>query len=298
MNLRDFEYIVRISELGSFAKAADACHVSQSTLSIQVKKLEEYLGVQLFERTNKHVMLTPEGAKICEAAKASLREASNIRQIAADAKDPAAGELYLGAFPTLAPYLFPRMVEKLKGTFPKLKLMLVEEKTDTLLEKLREGAIDCALIALPVEDDALEHIELFFEPFFLAVPEGHELAKKTSAKNAMLLHEEILLLDEGHCLRGQSLEFCTRIGIGESGRYRATSLETLRNMVAAGGGITIIPKLAIPKEGSIGIRYLKLESPEVGRKIALFYRKTSARGALFARIAEQIKASTKSLGSN
>ncbi|MBL0318362.1 MAG: LysR family transcriptional regulator [Alphaproteobacteria bacterium] len=287
MNLRDIEYIVAVAKLRHFAKAAEQCHVSQSTLSIQIKKLEEYLGVSLFERNNKHVMLTPIGQDIYEVGKRLLSEAQTIRNLAKQAKDPFSGTLKLGAFPTLAPYLFPQIAPLITKQLPPLDLYLLEEKTDQLLAQLQEGTVDCVLLALPVNHLLFLEVPLFFEPFFIALPKQHPLARKKQLSLEDISQEELLLLDEGHCLRSQSLELCTRIGKGESRHYRGTSLETLRSMVAAGAGITVIPQCAVPEKDA-HLHYIPFSQKDIGRTIGLVYRKTSHRTALFEKISKII----------
>lgn len=281
MNIRDLHYVVRIAELGSMVRAAEACHISPSTLSIQLGKLEKLLGVQIFERTNKRVMLTRAGEDIVSHAKTILHQVEALKNVAAQAHDPRTGEVRVGAFPTLAPYWFPHIVPRLKDKFPQMKLRLVEEKTDTLIQLLRDGAIDCAALAAPIEDKDFDSAPLFEEPFLLAVPAVHALAKRMKISSADLGSENLLLLEEGHCLRGQALAFCHHIGASEAGNYRATSLETLRNMVISGAGLTIMPQLAVPAAPSPMIRYIPFAAPAPGRSIGLYWRKTSARQALF-----------------
>lgn len=286
MNLRDLEYLLAIDEHGHFAKAAESCHVSQSTLSIQLRKMEEALGVAIFERSKKHVRPTPVGKEILLSARRMLVEAQHIREIARESRDPMAGEVAIGAFPTLAPYYFPLLVSALRASFPKLHPILVEEKTDRLIRQLKEGAIDCVFMAAPVTEHAFDSAPVFFEPFFLAVPAAHKFAKKKSVTLGEVRQEKILLLDEGHCLRGQSLELCEKIGIGDTGNYRATSLETLRNMIAAGAGVTLIPKLA--RRPGEGVVYLPFAKSAPGRAIHLYWRKTSPRAPLFRNMAKVI----------
>ena len=224
-------------------------------------------------------MLTAIGADIVVRARNILVEAEQIRQMAKAAKDPFIGELKLGAFPTLAPYMFPRIVPVIREKLPLMKLTLIEDKTEHLLLKLQKGEIDCALIALPVGNDTYEVAEIYWEEFLLAVPAAHPLAKKKAVALDDLVDQPMLLLDDGHCLREQSLALCKRIGTGESGSYRATSLETLRNMIAAGTGMTFMPKLAV--KASDDICYLPFKKPFPGRMIALVYRKGSGRSVLF-----------------
>lgn len=288
MNLRDLQYLAVIAEEKNFGRAALRCNVSQSTLSIQIKKLEEYLGVQLFERDNKHVMLTAAGEKIHARAQSILQQSDEIRQIAKETRDPLAGDISLGAFPTLAPYLFPLCLGAIKKTLPKIKLHLIEEKTGVLLDMLAQGKLDCALIAAPVTQQGIRSIPLFHEPFYVALPASHPLAGKKSISDDMLATLDLLLLDEGHCLRSQALEICRSIGTGEAGKFRATSLETLRQMVAMGDAVTLMPKLAIRPQDK-GIKYVPLAHASFGRTITLCYRETTARQPLFDALGKCLK---------
>lgn len=288
MNLRDFQYLTATASHLHFGKAAAACNVSQPTLSMQLKKLEEYLGVQLFERSNKSVMLTPIGASITARARTLLAEAEAIRDMAATARNPLSGDLHLGVFPTLAPYLLPSFVPRLKEKLPHINLLLTEEKTPTLIKQLEEGSLDCALLALPLDTPALSATPLFTEPFLLAVPRDHALAKRKTVTPADLAPYSLLLLEEGHCLREQALEVCSTLGIGESNSFRATSLETLRHMVAAGGAITLMPKLAIPAHDPY-IRYIPFATPAPARTIGLVSRRTTARTALLEKLTELLR---------
>jgi len=282
MNLRDLLYLAAVAKHLHFGRAAEECNISQPTLSMQLKKLEDTLGVQLFERTNKSVMLTPIGKDITQRAERILSEAAQIRTLAKASKDPFAGEIRLGIFPTLAPYLLPTLMPKLKKQFPKLNILLVEEKTPLLIEKLTSGELDAAILAMPVANDFAQ-MRLFEEPFLLAVPSSHKLAGKKSIALSDISNETMLLLEDGHCLREQALEVCHMIGAGESKNFRATSLETLRHMVASGGGITLIPKLAT-LDGDLNLRYVHFKKPAPSRTIGLYWRKTSAREPLLKEI--------------
>jgi LysR family hydrogen peroxide-inducible transcriptional activator len=289
MNLRDFEYVAAVADERNFGRAAARCHVSQSTLSIQIKKMEDYLGVQLFERTNRSVMPTAAGEAIISRARHILRQAEEIRQVARELRDPLAGEVTLGAFPTLAPYLFPLRLGAVRKALPKIRLRLVEEKTAVLLDMLEAGKLDCALIAAPVAQQGIESVPLFHEPFYVAVPARHALADKKSITDAELAQLDLLLLDEGHCLRAQALEICRSIGKGEAGRFRATSLETLRQMVALGDAVTLMPALAVrPGEGKV--KYIPLKNASFGREIMLCFRSASARRPLFEALGKCLKA--------
>jgi LysR family hydrogen peroxide-inducible transcriptional activator len=288
MNLRELEYIVAIAEHGQFGRAAEACHVSQSTLSIQVKKLEEFLGVAIFERDNRHVLVTAVGEQILERARAALREAREIRRVAAAARDPDAGDFTLGVFPTLAPYYLPAVVPALTAAFPRLRLLLVEEKTPVLLAMLTAGNLDAAVLALPAGGDAIETTALFDDEFLLAVPAGHPLARTKRLREKDLIREELLLLEDGHCLRDQALAVCERSGAGERRDFRATSLETLRHMVASGSGITLIPRIAVREDA--GVRYLRFSAgAPPHRTIGMAWRATTARRELLGRMAEVLR---------
>ncbi len=287
MNLRDLHYLVTVADTLHFGQAAITCNVSQPTLSMQLKKLEEELGVQLFERSNKHVMLTPMGGEITARARRVLAEVAQMKEAAASSRDPLAGTLRLGLFPTLAPYLLPGLMPKLQAEFPKLNLLLTEEKTPILLQKLEAGEIDAALFAMPVEAAGLAVTPLFQEPFLLAVGAKHRLAKRKAVTLEDLAGESVLLLEDGHCLRDQALAVCHRIGVGEASHFRATSLETLRHMVSASNAVTLMPKLATVGDRS-GLCYLPFSSPAPSRQIGLYWRSTSARTPLFTAMAEII----------
>jgi LysR family hydrogen peroxide-inducible transcriptional activator len=274
MNLRDFEYLVAVADLWHFGKAAERCNVSQPTLSMQLKKLENYLSVQLFERTNKQVMITKIGEEIAMRARQILLTSNEIKQLAKTAQEPLAGDFTLGAFPTIAPYFLPIIVPKIAENLPKLKLFLVEDKTEILLAKLKAGTLDATLLALPIYDEDLEFAELFSDPFMLAVPTSHKLAKRKFIHPKDIVGEKLLLLEEGHCLRNQALEICSLIGVGERQDFRATSLETLRQMVRVGVGVTLMPEIAVREKD--GVCYIPIK-PEISRKIALVWRKTSTR---------------------
>ncbi len=285
MNLRDLQYVVAVAEAGHFGQAAERCNVSQPTLSAQIKKLEEFLGVSLFERNNKQVRLTAAGEQILPVARRVLEGAEHIKEVAQGARDPMAGPFRLGAFPTFAPYFFPMLVPKLVKKLPKLKLMLVEEKTDILLEQLRAGKLDAALLALPIDGNDLEYSLLFEDAFRLAVPKGHALASRKRLAQRELVEHDLLLLEDGHCLREQALEVCRLNGGGETQDFRATSLETLRQMVRAGTGITLMPEIALQKRDA-DIVTIPFTQPVPRRKIALVWRKSSPRAALMQAMAD------------
>jgi LysR family hydrogen peroxide-inducible transcriptional activator len=284
VNLRDLEYLVAVGEHRHFGRAAEACMVSQPTLSTQLKKLEQELGIALIERSPRHVMLTAAGERVAERARVILDEAAAIRVLARQATDPEGGTLRLGLFPTLAPYLLPHVVPALHERYPHLELLLIEEKTEVVLDLLRSGRLDVAILALPITGEQLEQQPLFTEDFVLAVPAGHPLAEAGGPVDpSVLAGEEVLLLEEGHCLRDQALSVCRLTGASERRGFRATSLETLRQMVAAGVGITLLPELAVrpPVPPSDDIVLLRFSDPVPQREIAMLWRSTSVfRGLL------------------
>jgi LysR family hydrogen peroxide-inducible transcriptional activator len=291
MNLRDLRYLVALADLRHFGRAAEACHVSQPTLSTQLKKLEDELGVQLIERAPRKVMLTPVGSDIVVRARRVLADIEQMRETARRTADPEAGSVRLGLFPTLAPYLLPHVVPKIGARFPRLELLLVEEKTEVLLARLREGRLDAAILALPLHEDWLHVERLFEEPFLLAVPRGHALARKDDLKLAELSREHLLLLEDGHCLRDQALAVCAMAGAGEKDGFRATSLETLRQMVAAGVGITLLPLLAVkpPVPVSESIELVRFRNPPPSRKLALVWRRSSALSGFLLKLAATLR---------
>jgi LysR family hydrogen peroxide-inducible transcriptional activator len=291
MNLRDLRYLVALADERHFGKAAERCFVSQPTLSAQVRKLEEYLGVPLVERQPKRVALTPTGEKIVRRARLLLQEADAIVELARNDRDPLAGPLKLALIPTVGPYLLPHVAGRLRKELPRLKLMLYEYQTEPLLEKLRAGEIDLGIIALPVMLDGLESAELYEEPFTLAVPASHALAEHERIKVDDLRGETLLLLEDGHCLRDQALEVCSRIRVNEAQDYRATSLETLRQMVAAGHGITLLPELAAetPVGTARGLRIKPFSRPAPSRTIGAVWRKSTTRAPAIEAIVEVVR---------
>ena len=292
MNLRDLQYLVAVADHGHFGRAAEACFVSQPTLSTQIKKLERDLGIELIERVPRRIVLTAPGAEIVRVARAILAEVDDIHAIAQRAADPESATIRMGFFPTLAPYLLPQIVPALHERFPKLELLLSEEKTDVVLDRLRRGELDAAAVALPVRDDGLVVEPLFDEDFVLALPIEHPLAADLGLVDpGQLVHERVLLLEEGHCLRDQALEVCSLAGATERRDFRATSLETLRQMVAAGVGITLLPELAVraPVAVSAAVAVRHFAAPAPSRRIALCWRRTSVHRELLAELAEVIR---------
>jgi len=283
MNLRAISYVVAVADLRNFSRAAEQCNVSQPTLSAQIKKLEASLGIKIFERNNKHVMMTEEGKDIIQSARRILQEVETIKEIAESARNPYAGTFRLGAFPTLSTYIFPGIVPQIKKLMPGLRLILVEEKTAILIDMLHKGEIDAALFAMPVHEDFFEMKILFDDQFFLACPPDHPLTKKPEIEVEELAKYRLLLLEEGHCLRDNALEICQQHNIPEEQAFRATGLETLRQMVKAGTGITLMPEIAI-NNSETGIHYIPFKNPAPCRTIGLFYRKTSAKKEIIHKV--------------
>ena len=281
ISLRDLRYLVALDDHRHFGRAAAACFVSQPTLSTQLRKLEDALGVQLVERTHKRVMLTSVGRRVADRARGVLNEIADIVDLARAAADPLGGELRLGLIPTVGPYLLPHLVPALRTELPRLRVLLYEEQTRPTLNRLERGELDAAVMAAPVDDQGLESMTLFIEPFVLAVPASHPLAGRETVGVDDLETKQLLLLEEGHCMREQALDLCARAGAREDAEFRATSLETLRQMVASGAGITLLPSLAaaasagIPNHGAIAIRPFRPPSPH--REVAIYWRRGSAR---------------------
>lgn len=295
MNLRDLRYFVALADTKHFGKAAERCYVSQPTLSAQIKKLENYLGVQLIERHPRRVQLTETGAKILPLARRMLQESDEIVALARNEHDPLSGKINVALIPTIGPYLLPLAMRRLRKQLPRLKLMLYEYQTQQLLEKLRSGDIELGILALPVPMDGLDSRQLYEEPFTVAVPSNSELAKKSTVKVDDLNGETVLLLEDGHCLRDQALDVCSRVDAKESEDYRATSLETLRQMVAAGLGITLLPELATrgPFGSGHGLTVKTFNRPVPFRTVGAVWRKSSARAEAINAICDVIETTMK-----
>ena len=279
MNLRDLRYLVALADLRHFGRAADRCAVSQPTLSAQLKKLEDYLGVALIERQPRNVSLTPIGEQIVSRARRVLQDSDDLIDIARSSRDPLAGPLRIAMIPTLGPYLLPILTPKIRKRVPRLQLMLYEYQTAALVEQLKSGEIDLGILALGVDVGGLEQRELAHEAFTVALPANHPLAKKTTFKMEDLDDATLLLLEDGHCLRAHALEACSRIRVHEAGDFRATSLETLRQMVAAGHGVTLLPELATrgPFAAAKNPVIRPFSKPSPYRVIGAVWRKSSTR---------------------
>jgi LysR family hydrogen peroxide-inducible transcriptional activator len=307
MTLTELKYIVAVARERHFGRAAEACFVSQPTLSVAVKKLEEELDVKLFERSANEVSVTHLGGEIVRQAQSVLEQAANIREIAKRGKDPLAGPLTLGVIYTIGPYLLPDLVRQIIAGTPQMPLMLQENFTVKLLEMLRTGEIDCAILAEPFPDAGLAIAPLYDEPFLAAVPTNHSLSARSSVSTDDLKRETMLLLGGGHCFRDHVLEVCPEFarfssnaeGIRKS--FEGSSLETIKHMVAAGMGVTLVPRLSVPKEAMAAIprrkrnedpyiKYLPFEGDPPTRRVVLAWRRSYTRYEAIAALRNAIYA--------
>jgi len=289
--LKQLEYLVALADAEHFGKAADACNVTPSTLSAGIKELETLLGAPLAERTKRTVMMTPLGVQIAGQARAILRDAEELMALAAATRAPLSGDLRLGVIPTIGPYLLPRVLPGLRETYPDLRLFLREERTDALLEKLRRGDLDAAVIALPYDTDGLTVRPLFEDPFRLACPAAHDLARLGPVHTDDLGLAPLLLLEEGHCLRGHALDACHLDTLRHRGEFEATSLQTLVQMVDAGLGVTLLPELAVDAGITAGsnIKLVEIDGAP-SRQIGLVWRRASYRADEFELLARELAA--------
>ena len=282
MNLRDLQYLIAVAEHRHFGKAAKFCFVSQPTLSGQIKKLEQELGITIFERTNRCVEITPVGQHILQHAYLMMEQADAIKQLAQSFTDPLAGPLKLGAIPTISPYLMPLILKPLQQQYPQMRLVISEEQTDTLLQRLQNHEIDAALLATDHPETEFKKIALYREPFWMAFPQKHPFYTQDEISQQDLDNTELLLLAEGHCLAQQAMQAChltERNQQGEMANLRASSLETLLQLVSAGYGTTLVPALALTGSwvSGRGIITRELNLPNTWRDIALYYRPSFPR---------------------
>jgi len=291
MTLRDLEYVAAVASLRHFGRAAAACHVSQPAMSAQIQKIEKMLGTTLFERTNRKVILTEAGAAVAEQAKVVLEEARKLVEITRPTRGVLSGVLRCGAIATLGPYLMPHLLGPLRERFPDLNLLLKEGLTAHLVEDLKEGALDAVLMAPTVEDSSLRFIPLFFEPFWLAAPKNHPILSNAHVSRRDLRPNDMVLLEDGHCLRNQTLDLCPANRRGSIPEFQATSIETLRHLVSSGFGYTVLPHLAVREDARLKrwIVYRRLEGKSVGRDIVLACRKRFARMSQIEALAAFIK---------
>jgi len=283
MTLTELRYIVAVARERHFGRAAEACFVSQPTLSVAIKKLEEELDVKIFERGASEVTVTPLGDDIVRQAQSVIEQAGAIKEIAKRGKDPLAGALRLGIIYTIGPYLLPQLVRQIIEHYPQMPLMLQENFTAKLLEMLRTGELDCAIMAEPFPDTGLAIAPLYDEPFVIAAPATHPFAGRSEVSSQELKSETMLLLGTSHCFRDHVLEVCPEFarfssnaeGIRKS--FEGSSLETIKHMVASGMGITVVPGLSVPKEPQTHLRFIPFAAPVPTRRVVLAWRRTFTR---------------------
>lgn len=289
MNIRDLEYLIALADTKHFRKAADNCGVSQPTLSGQIRKLEDELGTILLERTSRKVLFTQAGLTLVEQAKAVLREVKVLREMASNQGKEMSGPLHIGVIPTLGPYISPIILPALKARYPELDLYIYEIQTSTLVEQLESGQLDCGIVALGKESEPFIEVPICREKMLLAISSSHPWAAQNRLDLQWLRDKEMLMLDDGHCLRTHTMDYCLSIGAKENKRIKANSLETLRNMVAAGVGMAFMPALAAQVSSKENIRYLEFTEPEPYRAIGLIYRPGSPLRLRYERLAKEIK---------
>lgn len=294
--LRQFRYLVALADSLNFHRAAEACHVAQPSLSVQIRDLEAELGVQLFERTRRKVVLTPIGREIAERARAVLRDVQDITDLARAAHAPLSGPLRLGVIATLGPYLMPYVLPDFRREHPDLRLYLREDPSRRLERRLKDGDLDAILVDFPVDMEGLDGFALFSEPLWLAVPSDHPLAGRAAVTSDDLADMDLLLLEEGHCLRQEVLELAHRVGAREHTGFQATSLDTLRQMVGSRIGPTLLPALYVAAEAAQDPQIAAVPvmasatHPQPSRTVGLLWRKRSTRVAEFKELAAFIRA--------
>jgi LysR family hydrogen peroxide-inducible transcriptional activator len=290
IKLKDLRYLVAVADTRHFGKAAERCFVSQPTLSAQLRKLEEYLGVVLVERQPRQALLTPAGAEIVARARRIVEASDEVVEIARTHRDPLAGRLRIAFLPTIGPYLLPGIAPRLHKALPRLELMFYEYQTAPMLERLHAGDIDMGVLALPVGLDGLVAQPLYDEPFVVAAPTRHPLAARKEVRIEDLRGVTLLLLEEGHCLRDQALDVCNRVAVQENQNFRATSIETLRQMVAVDAGVTLLPDLATRGAYATarGVVVRPFAKPSPVRRIGAIWRKSSPRTAALTAITRLI----------
>ncbi len=277
--LRQLEYFLAVAERLSFSKAADSCFVSQPALSAQIAQLEAVLGVRLFERGHRRVQLTRSGEALVPGARETLASSDRLGQLAKSLGEPLTGALRLGVIPTVGPYLLPKVLPAVSHAFPDLQVFLREDMTDRLLEQLQAGKLDLLLLAIDLDLGAVTTLPLFSDPFVVAVPDNDSLAEAKEARMSDLDGRDVLLLDEGHCLRAQTMPLCDAVGAQETGGFRASSLGTITQMVASGLGITLLPELAVEREAAAvpGLRTIPFGADGPSRVVGLAWRSSSPR---------------------
>ncbi len=297
VSLRQLQYIVAVADLGGFRRAAEACHVSQPSLSVQIAQAEAALGVRLFERGPRRVRMAAAGVPLVAQARAVLVAVGDLRELGRQLADPFTGTLRIGILPTISPYLLPEIAPALARAYPRLTIVWSEDRTSGLVRQANDGAVDAAILALEADLGALDHAVLMRDPFLLAVSPKHPLAAvRRRARINDLTNVSVLLLDDGHCFRDQALQLCARTGAREAG-FRATSLATLVQMASAGKSVTLLPSIAVPVENRRGQLVVRpFAPPGPGRTLALAWRRGAALAGSLAQLAASIRKTLKELG--
>ena len=289
MNIRDLQYLVAVYDLHSFSKAAERCFVSQPTLSGQLKKLEGELGAPLMERSTRKVLFTQLGEKVVREARAILSTVDHIKQLAKQTDDPMAGDFHIGLIPTIGPFLLPKIIGSLNAHYPQMNVFLHELRTEVLIDKLLKGELDVAILAKLDWDHPVVELPLYSEELMLAIADNDSIAlTQNTVSRTVLKQRPVLMLEDGHCLRDQSLAVCFAEGAKEDKRFQATSMNTLLHMVATGAGLTLIPKLAISANVA-GVSYLSFKDPVPQREVIMLTRKNYARSEAVIKLAELVR---------
>lgn len=284
-----------VAKLKHFGKAAEACFVTQPTLSAAIKEFEEILGVRLLERTKRRVLITPIGEEILNRAQEIVLQANSLMEFSQASRAPFSGELRLGVIPTIGPYLLPKLMQKVRTQYPDLLLYLKEDQTERLLQQLHDGHLDILILALPYTAKGIESFNFAKDPFYAAIPNTHALSSKTTIKSEDIFNENLLLLEEGHCLRDHAMAACSWEGAKKTNEFAATSLTTIVQMVANGLGITLLPKMAIDAGITQGcnLKTIPLTKESPPRDIGLVWRKTSGRTEEFKMLGTFLKENLK-----
>lgn len=290
--VRQLECLVAVNSRLNFRAAAEACYITQPALSAQIQQMEALLGVQLFERNRRRVLATPAGAAMANKAREILGQLRDLAESATGFNEPLAGSIRMGVIPTVAPYVLPRALREVGRRYPELRMQLREEQTAQLVHLLGDGSLDVALVALEADIGDVQEVALFADPFVLAVPKAHRLAKRKRIREEDLQDEEMLLLDDGHCLRDQALSICSAAGANELGDFRASSLTTLIQMVVGGSGMTLLPELSLEVEArpERELSVVRFGADGPARTIGLIWRRSSMREAEFRLLGDAIRA--------
>lgn len=290
-SIKQLKYLVALSETGHFGRAAEACFITQPSLSAAISELENLLGAQLVERNKRQVLITPLGREVVSRARNILQEVDELTMMAQSATEPLSGPINFGVIPTIGPYLLPDVINRLRAGFPKLQPFLREDQTARLVELLATGKLDIALIALPIEENWLEEMDLFEDRFVFACSPDNPLTRKKKIDIADIRDEKLLLLEDGHCLRDQALEVCQKAGWSKSADFQANSLSTLVQMVSAGIGSTLLPEMSLEVEARRPdfLTILPFQNPVPVRRIGLVWRRSSARKKEFRQLGTYLR---------